>query len=86
LPHAQSDRDVAHLAMLTARIKGRELDTGVGFAPTESSTTHKGNRSSPACTDSLGPLLRGVLSMKTLLSSKRGGTKDPLLTAGKLGP
>ena len=38
LPHAQSDRDVAHLAMLTARIKGRELDTGVGFSPTECST------------------------------------------------
>ena len=31
MPHAQSDRDVAHLAMLTARIKGRELDTGGGF-------------------------------------------------------
>jgi hypothetical protein len=31
MPHAQSDRDVAHLAMLTARIKGRELDTGCGF-------------------------------------------------------
>ena len=31
-------------------------------------------------TDSLGPLLKGVLSMKTLLSSKGGGTKDPLLT------
>ena len=30
-PHAQSDHDVAHLAMLTAKIKGRELDTGGGF-------------------------------------------------------
>ena len=31
LPHAQSDRDVAHLAMLTAMVKGRILDTGGGF-------------------------------------------------------
>jgi len=31
MPHAQSDRDVSHLAMQTARIKGRILDTGCGF-------------------------------------------------------
>ena len=48
MPHAQSDRDVSHLVMLTAKIKVRILDTGVGFAPTKSSTTHKGNRSGPA--------------------------------------
>ena len=47
--HTQSPAsDVAHLAKLTAMIKGRILDTGVGFAPTESSTTHNGNRCSPA--------------------------------------
>ena len=35
------------------------------------------------CTDSLGPLLTGVLSMKTLLSSK-GGYQHPI--SGHFGP
>ena len=50
MPHAQSDRDVAHLAMLTARVKGRELDTGGGFLSHRmfNETQAKGNRSRPA--------------------------------------
>ena len=31
MPHAQSDRDVSYLAMLTAMVEGRILDTGGGF-------------------------------------------------------
>jgi hypothetical protein len=31
MPHAQSDRDVSYLAMLTAMVEGRILYTGCGF-------------------------------------------------------
>ena len=75
LPHAQSDRDVSHLAMLTAKIKGRILDTGVGFAPTESSTTHKGNRCSPAWEN--GAHVGASVWPRTPLIRCRGGETAP---------
>jgi hypothetical protein len=31
MPHAQSDRDVAHLTKLTAVVEGRKFETGGGF-------------------------------------------------------
>ena len=75
LPHAQSDRDVSYLAMLTARIEGRILDTGVGFAPTESSTTHNGNRCSPAWEN--GAHVGTGVWPRTPLIRCRGGEKAP---------
>ena len=71
----RGDRDVSYLAMLTAKVEGRILDTGVGFSPTECSTKHKGNRSRPAQEN--GAHVGASVWPRTPLIKCRGGEIAP---------